>query len=199
MLYKLETVQETEEACNIHLNGAKFDTLQHAFEAVDKSQVDRLWYYLADMKYIIYVQDKHAVCIDYGRFNGGDTTIIEMLDLGEKMHMNPLKDLWALEFVIKEGHRLMLCALDMQQQAKETLEARELLDSDRVRSAKMPRVVAVVEEGCCHRCRLKLNESRSVTCSRCQAAHYCDRTCQGKDLATHQVDCIKFEVKPIGQ
>lgn len=104
---------------SIVVSGARFTTIEEAFEATNKDEIERLFYYLSDKKYIIYVEDRHAILVDYGNYKGGETRIIEMMDIP---FGNPLRQLGELRFVIKEGERLMGCAREMESSIHDELK-----------------------------------------------------------------------------
>lgn len=198
LIYRLKTTEETGTNCAVTVSGARFPTVEEAFNSVDQTvtPVDRLWYYLADQKYILYVEATHACCIDYGHFKGPDTTIVEFVR-AERMALNFLRSLDDLQFIIRESNRLMDYAHEQQKVVA--------LVGDFVAEAIVEtplKVAATATDGVfeaskvCRLCK-KVSDRELIKCPRCKSAYYCDRACQGKDLPKHQVDCVNLQVKPI--
>jgi hypothetical protein len=197
LIYRLKTTEETGTNCAVTVSGARFPTVEEAFNSVDQTvtPVDRLWYYLADQKYILYVEATHACCIDYGHFQGPNTTIVEFVR-AERMALNFLRSLDDLQFIIRESNRLMDYAHEQQQKVAATVN-NFIAEATVERPSKIVAIGDVFEASrCCRLCK-KIWDRELIKCPRCKSAYYCDRACQGKDLPKHRLDCVDLDIKPI--
>jgi hypothetical protein len=201
LVYKLKKTEENGSNCAVTIHGCRSATIEEAFNTVNQSKepLDRLWYYLADQKYILYVEGVHACCIDYGHFKGADTTIVEFIH-ADKLGLNFLTRLDDLQFLIREAQRLMDYSHKQHQRTAAVVE-----NFVAEATTERPSKIAATAENkifeaskCCQLCK-KISEQDLIKCSRCKSVYYCDRACQGKDLPKHRADCVELGIKPINE
>ena len=184
-VYFVKELTTIGEKVNFRISGSYQPSLDLVFAEVQKIQPQHCWYYLPDKKYILYVEGQNLLCVDYGHFDDAQTLVIEFL----KLPWHPLDRLSDLELMINNCHDFVQVVRE-RQQLLAMHSSVTLLNP----TTSKPRDFDVSR--CCKQC-FKTAEKTLIACSRCQAAYYCDRTCQGKDFAKHKLDCVQITVKEV--
>lgn len=165
--YTVETQEVVGQQATLSVAGAFYNSLEDMVVGISrlKPSPGKIWLYLPERKYILYIEGVKFLCMDYSRFKDGDTPIVEVDGL-----INPTGNVKELEVVITVVYEFFL-------QAYETVK---------------PPVVN--DPNCCSFCQKASSEAMKMTCSRCRMTYYCDRSCQGKHWPAHQKVCTPIKV-----
>ena len=172
--YSVYTIKKREMIANdnveIGFSGSFHYDMESMMDAVRNLDplIDKVWLYLPDEKFIIYLENSKGFIMDYGRFSDNTTPIVEFEWLSA---VNGL--LGDMRSTIKIASKLF-----------------DGVDAD------VKKMIAIDPMHCSY-CGKKSNEELKINCIRCKVMYYCDRSCQGKHLPNHQKICIAFnKTKP---
>lgn len=181
-LYMIKDLQTVDQKVKFKVAGSFHQTLELAFATVSQTKPPSCWYYLPDKKYIIYIEGQNMLCVDYGHFDDAETLVVEFL----KLPRHPLTNFADLQLMVNNCHEFIQAVRERQR----LLSYLAPLPNDKIVEMKAFDIAK-----CCNRCRRTTETALEISCSRCKAAYYCNRSCQGKDLPKHKLDCVEVRVQ----
>ncbi len=180
--YVVKNMETVGEKVKFKLNGSYHVELAQAFATVQELETQQCWYYIPDKQYIIYIEGHDMLCVDYGHFDEAQTLVVEFL----KLPRDPLHNFADLQLMINNCHEFV----QVVQERQRLLAPRSNQDSGDSEAERFD-----ISRRCQY-CR-KVCDKTLLACSRCRAAYYCNRSCQGRHLPTHKLDCIEVKVAAI--
>lgn len=157
--YCVYVIVKPEEPNDIRVLAQPYDSLVQSVDFV-KGKTNRVWHYIPNLKYIVYLEGTKFLCVDYGNLDGGNTPIVEIVGLKD-----PINDATELQKAIDASHEQMIATAELRKRMAPEYKTK------------------------CSYCSAPTGNKKLLTCSRCKLSYYCNRDCQMKHWPEHKKNC----------
>ena len=166
------TNEETNQTRTVRMKIVK-DNLEELLKLVKEfsdlnQNLNTVYYYFPDVKYILLIRPEQYCCIDYGNYNHespGDTPVIVIKGAeGPLDTRKNIVDLVRIKDLIKDAKDLFKTNININD----------------------------VDNNSCNYCQT--DKIKLSICSRCKTRYYCSQECQKSDWPEHKKICKRLDV-----